>query len=402
MPSVSKLKSHLALEGNIIPLLVLVVIVVTGEKLWERFLPKYLEDIGASVLIIGSLGFLQNFLGASWALQGGMLSERLGDRRAFQLFSLLAVGGYVIAILFSHWITVFIGMIFFSAWGYVSLPGTMALIVKTVGSQKAAMGISMHSIIRRIPMAIGPLLGALLIGTFGMEAGIKWAFCLSALLCLSALFLLKNFSGKVDTYNAIPLRVIWKRMDRRLKRLLFSDILIRFCEQIPYVFVVIWCMNEVKISAGQFGVLTAIEMIVATLIYIPVARFSDRTERKPFVVVTFIFFTLFPILLFFSHSWEMLIVAFVVRGLKEFGEPTRKAMIVDLSLDDAKARTVGVYYFIRDALAAFAAMLGGWLWYLNPGFNLWVAAGFGVIGTILFLTMSNRQQTAASTLEVSR
>ncbi|HLF63794.1 MAG TPA: hypothetical protein VI603_08575, partial [Saprospiraceae bacterium] len=87
MSSVARLKSHLALEGNVIPLLFLVVLVVTGEKLWERFLPKYLEDIGASVLIIGSLGFLQNLLGAGWALQGGILSDRLGDRQAFRLFS---------------------------------------------------------------------------------------------------------------------------------------------------------------------------------------------------------------------------------------------------------------------------------------------------------------------------
>ena len=402
MSSVARLKSHLALEGNVIPLLFLVVLVVTGEKLWERFLPKYLEDIGASVLIIGSLGFLQNLLGAGWALQGGILSDRLGDRQAFRLFSLLAIAGYVIAILFSHWIAVFIGMIFFSAWGYVSLPGTMSLIVKTVGKQKAAMGISMHSIIRRIPMAIGPLLGALLIGMFGMEAGMKWAFCLSALLCLSALFLLKNFSGKSDTYKALALMGIWMRMDRRLKGLLFSDILIRFCEQIPYVFVVIWCMNEVGISAGQFGVLTAIEMIVATLIYIPVARFSDRTERKPFVVATFIFFTLFPILLFFSHSWEMLLLSFVVRGLKEFGEPTRKAMIVELSIHHATARTVGVYYFIRDTLAAFAALVGGWLWYLSPGINLWTAAAFGMIGTFLFIILSKPIKNTSSTFTLPR
>ena len=393
----TKLKSQLALEGHVIPLLFLVVLIVTGEKLWERFLPKYLEDIGASIMIIGSLGFLQNLLGAGWALQGGILSDRLGTRRAFQVFSLLAVAGYLIAILFSHWIAVFIGMIFFSAWGYVSLPGTMALIVKTVGNQKAAMGISMHSIIRRIPMTIGPLLGAALIGAFGMKTGMQWAFFISMLLCLSALLFLKRFPSKSEAYAHMSSLTIWKNMDPQLIRLLFSDILIRFCEQIPYVFVVIWCMNEVKISAGQFGVLTAIEMIVATLIYIPVARFSDRTERKPFVVVTFLFFTLFPILLFFSHSWGMLILAFVVRGLKEFGEPTRKALIVDLSIDAAKARTVGVYYFVRDTLAAVAALLGGALWYLSPGINLWTAAVFGMIGTILFLTFPTQKETPSPT-----
>ncbi len=380
-----KLKRHLALEGNVVPLLILVILVLTGEKLWERFLPKYLETIGASVLIIGSLGFLQNLLGAAWALQGGVLSDRLGDRQAFRYFSLLAVAGYLVAIIFPHWIAVFIGMIFFSAWGYISLPGAMSLIVKTVGSRKAAMGISMHSIVRRIPMAVGPLLGAALIASFGMKGGIRWAFAISAALCLSTLLFLKNFSGRNQEYQHVPPLQIWRQMDAHLKGLLFSDILIRFCEQIPYVFVVIWCMDIAKVSAGRFGLLTAIEMVVATLIYIPVARYSDRTARKPFIVVTFVFFSLFPILLYFSHTWPMLLLAFVIRGLKEFGEPTRKALIADLSMKGAMARSIGVYYFIRDTLAACAALLGGWLWHIHPSVNLWTAAGFGLLGTFLFL-----------------
>lgn len=181
------------------------------------------------------------------------------------------------------------------------------------------------------------------------------------------------------------LPVIRRRMDGRLKNLLVSDILIRFCEQIPYVFVVIWCMNEANMSAGQFGILTAIEMTVAALIYILVARFSDRTERKPFVAIAFFFFTLFPVLLFFIKSWAMLMIAFIVRGLKEFGEPTRKAMIVELSSPQAQACTVGVYYFTRDFAIAFAAFLGGWLWHVSPALNLWAAAGFGVIGTVMFM-----------------
>lgn len=374
----------------------LVLLIVMGEKLWERFLPKYLETIGASVLIIGSLGFLQNLLGAFWALQGGRLSDKLGERQAFRYFSWMAVAGYVLAIVFQHWVAVFAGMIFFSAWSTVSLPGSMTLIVRTVGRGKAAMGISMHSFIRRLPMAVGPLLGGLLIGAFGMATGIRWAFGLSALLCLGGLFLLKNFPGKSEHYEPLPMALIWRRMDGRLKNLLLSDILIRFCEQIPYVFVVLWCLNEAKISATQFGVLTAIEMMVAALIYLPVARFSDRMERKPFIVLTFIFFTLFPAILFFSTGWLMLVFAFVVRGLKEFGEPTRKAMILDLAIEGAQARTVGVYYFIRDFIVAFAAFVGGWLWLVSPALNLWTAAAFGVIGTAVFVFLGKGAEPIAN------
>jgi hypothetical protein len=58
--------------------------------------------------------------------------------------------------------------------------------------------------------------------------------------------------------------------------LLFSDILIRFAEQIPYAFVVVWIMQSNQQSAVSFSFLTMIEMAVAMIIYIPVAYLSEK------------------------------------------------------------------------------------------------------------------------------
>ncbi len=115
-------------------------------------------------------------------------------------------------------------------------------------------------------------------------------------------------------------------------------------------FVVVWCMKTITqpVSAIQFGLLTTIEMATAVLVYIPVAYLADRGTKKPFVLMTFVFFTLFPLVLLYSRSFEWLVLAFVLRGLKEFGEPTRKALIMDLSPDHCKAGMFGLYYLIRD------------------------------------------------------
>ena len=121
-------------------------------------------------------------------------------------------------------------------------------------------------------------------------------------------------------------------MNPAMKGLLVTDILVRFCEQIPYAFVVVWCMKTIAepVSALQFGLLTTIEMATAVLVYIPVAYLADRSPKKPFVLITFVFFTFFPLVLLYSRSFEWLVLAFILRGLKEFGEPTRKSLIMDL------------------------------------------------------------------------
>jgi hypothetical protein len=97
-----------------------------------------------------------------------------------------------------------------------------------------------------------------------------------------------------------------------------------------------------------------------------------------------VFFTLFPLTLLFSQSLWPLVGAFVVRGLKEFGEPTRKALIMDLAPENRKAAMFGLYYLVRDVVVSFAALSGAWLWAIRPQVNLIVAFAFGVLGTIWF------------------
>jgi len=179
---------------------------------------------------------------------------------------------------------------------------------------------------------------------------------------------------------------LFQSMDASLRRLLVSDILIRFCEQIPYAFVVVWCMKAIThpVSAFQFGILTSIEMATAVLVYIPVAHLADKSTKKPFVVITFIFFTFFPLALIACQSFLWLIPAFMLRGLKEFGEPTRKALILDLAPENCKAGMYGLYYLLRDVCVSVAAFGGAFLWQISPTTNFMVAFLFGVVGTIGF------------------
>ena len=165
-----------------------------------------------------------------------------------------------------------------------------------------------------------------------------------------------------------------------------SDILIRFCERIPDSFVVIWATRAVlhPVSELTFGGLCVIENLTAVLVYLPVAYMADRFGKKPFVLITFAFFTCFPLALLQAQSAGPLAAAFILRGLKEFGEPTRKALIMDLAPEGRKAAMFGLYYLVRDVLVAFAAFGGALLWRVSPELNLKVAFGFGVIGTLWF------------------
>ncbi len=392
MTRLEKTASFLGLNRGMVGMLAMVVLVGLGEKMAERFLPVYLMALGGGAVSVGLLNGLDNLLSALYSFPGGYLSDRLGYKRALLVFNLMAMAGFSLVIVVPTWWAVIVGAALFMSWTAISLPATMSLVARVLPTNKRTMGVSMHSLVRRLPMALGPMLGGLSIVLFGTRTGVRLAFVAALILAVVALILQQKLianDAERDKAVAKPtfnLRRSLHLINPSLRRLLLSDILIRFCEQIPYAFVVIWCMQVISspVNAFQFGVLTAIEMFTALLIYIPVAHFADRGAKKPFVVITFVFFTLFPLALLFSRSFPLLAAAFVLRGLKEFGEPTRKTLIMNLAPEGAKAATFGLYYLLRDTVVSVAAFGGSFLWMISPTANFLTAFACGVLGTLFF------------------
>jgi MFS family permease len=388
---VTRISGFLGLQRSTVGVLAMVVLVGMGEFMSERFLPIYLMALGGGAMAVGLLQAMDNLLSALYSFPGGYLADRIGTKRSLLVFNLVAMAGFALVIVIPTWQAVLVGAVLFISWSAISLPATMSLIYKVLPANKRTMGVTMHSLVRRIPMALGPIAGGVFIGIWGERDGVRLAFCAALAMAVAAMLLqqwmiqedAKPAQGRIPEKN--PLKLL-RLMNPAMKNLLATDILIRFCEQIPHAFVVIWCMKTIAapVSALQFGLLTTIEMATAVLVYIPVAYLADRGAKKPFVLMTFVFFTLFPLVLLYSRSLEWLLVAFVLRGLKEFGEPTRKALIMDLSPDGCKAGMFGLYYLIRDVCVAVAALGGAFLWQISPETNLITAFVFGVIGTLGF------------------
>ena len=396
-----KISEFLALRRNTSLLLIALVLVGTGEKLWLGFAPKYIEVLAHGVLsaaqiilVIGIFDALQTFLGAVYAYPGGWLTDHWGQRKSLLLFSGISLAGYGLVLLWQHWLALLLGSFLFLAWSALSLPATLSVIATSLQSHRHTMGVGVQSMIRRVPMMLGPLLGGWLLTRFGWTDGVRYALALCiAMSLLTAAFQWFMFEpgGKAAAGQnsnasapAISFIGVIKTFTPALRELLVSDILIRFCERLPYAFIILWAMDHGGVTAQQFGYLVTFEMVTAMLCYIPVAHLADKYGRRPFVLITFVFFTLFPLTLLWAHDFKWLALAFVVRGLKEFGEPARKALIIGEAVPELRARTYGAYYLIRDCTVTTGSFLGAWLWSMSPSANFIGAVICGALGTIWF------------------
>lgn len=377
--------SYLGLNKSTAIVFSAVIAIGIGEKMWLRFIPKYLEVLGATVFIIGLSDFISTVLAAVYSLPGGIISDRFGFRRSLIFFTVLSIAGYIILLLFPSWPAVIIGMFFFLAWTNLSQPALFAFIGKALPDDKHVMGLSIISIVNRIPRTIGPVIGGILIGSLGFVRGIRMALLLSIVSAVAAIILQNKITlDRPVSRVRFNIKQLWKSLGANWKILLAADILARFCQRIPFAFVILYVINNVGATVEAFGLLLAIEVISSMLVYIPVAHFADRMNKKPFVLGTFIFFTLFPLILMASKSWWFLVFAFMIRGLKEFGEPSRKSLLIAQAPPSAVASSIGFYYLIRDLIVSTGSFLGAWLWSLGPSYNFLTATIFGLLSIIVF------------------
>ena len=387
----ARLTDFFGLQRNLVLLLVAIVLIGAGEEMWMRFVPKYLETLGAGVLLIGLYDGLKTLLGAVYAYPGGALSDRWGHRRALVVFNGISIVGYALVALVPHPATVFVGMFLFLAWSCLSLPATFSLIGRSLASDRHAMGIGVQATIKRLPIILGPIAGGILIDRFGVVAGVRIALAASIVLGLLTILVQGRIREVQPSENmSLPapgFAAVVRGFSPPLRRLLLSDILIRFCERIPYAWIIIYAMDHLGISASQAGALTAVEMIFSILCLIPAAHLADRYGREPFVFGTFVFFTLFPLTLWAAHSFVALLVAFAVRGLKEFGEPARKALIIGFCPGETRGRMIGAYYLIRDVTVTAGSLIGALLWkFGGPSANLLTATAIGAAATLFYCT----------------
>lgn len=389
--SVKTVREFFALEHNIIVLLGAILAIGMGEELWIRFIPKYLEVLGAGAIAIGVYGSFMRIVETIYQYPGGWLADRMGRKRALVLFNLIAASGYALYLLTDRWEVVIAGSVLVLAWSSMSQPAVFALIGDTLGKSQRAMGFSVQSIWKRIPIVLAPPIGGYLLKRLGFTAGMHIGFAISIVFALAAIYLQSRYyripspAPEPRGENAMS---VWRMMPGTLRRLLLTDCLVRFGSNLAAIYVVLLVLDIHGKSPLEFGALTSLQMVTAIACYIPAARLADRYGRRPFILVTFALFALFPIsLVALPAGW--LFVAFVIAGLREVGEPARKARIVDLAAESHRGRVIGFYYLVRGLATIPAPFLGGLLWQRG---HTWPFILGGVASTVglLFYAMDSR------------
>src|SRR5215217_790300 len=201
---------YLALEHNVTIASAAVFLLGFGEELWKKFLPKYLEALGATTPIIGLFGTAEDFFDACYQYPGGFVADRFGRRRAFLTFIALASLGYLVYLFSSSWPFLFVGLALVMAWQSMASPAIFAVIGDSLPRERRAMGFTLQSILKRVPNVIAPVVGGAVIASLGIVKGIHVALSITFVLALLTMLLLSKVNVTVNALRTTGIAGVWR------------------------------------------------------------------------------------------------------------------------------------------------------------------------------------------------
>ena len=383
-----------------------------SEELWSNFLSLHLKDQAAAkqatnavytaVIYMGLIASGKNLLEGFAYIIGGRVAHKLGPRIALAVSAVPMAIGFSIMLLTREPWAIVVGALLMTHWEPLSVPATFDIVGSEVRKERRTIAFAVQSIQKRLPKVIGPAVGGLALGAVGYWLNLSLAIGCLALAIVLQLALTKRMKPKaVET--SVRLGEILRTMPKDLKRLLAAEIFVRWGDWFARDFAVLYVVNMLVERWGwnerdaieTSGVLLALMATTALITYVPMAKWIDRSQSpKPFITLTFFLFSLFPIALVvlprLSESLGLpvlagLVMAYVINGLRELGEPARKALISGGFDQRIRARAIGLYWGIRSFAFCPAPLVAAYLWTkIGPDLTFLIGGGIGLAGTAWF------------------
>jgi MFS family permease len=408
-------RQFLAMPRDVLVLSLAMLAFSLGFQMTTRYVPAYIEALGGGAVVVGAYKSLGDLIGAVYPYPGGAVSDRVGSRTALTAFGLVSALGFAFwlvapgltltlgPVTVPGWVWIFVGLLLVQAWKSFGLGATFAVVKQSTEPQHLAAGFAATETFRRVGFLLGPLAATVLFAVtasfvVGFQAILAVAVVAAVVGTVVQHFLYDAGEDSIGkSFEGIAgIRRDLREMPDPLRPLLLGDTLVRFGNGMIYAFVVlvitdVWRLEATVLGftldpAALFGVLLAVEMVVALLSMYPVARLAERTGLKPVVAIGFVVYAVFPVLLISAPQDPLVVAAlFAFSGLRFAGLPAHKALIVGPAERDAGGRVTGTYYLIRNAVVIPSGVVGGLLYGVAPTLAFAVATVVGLAGTVLFV-----------------
>ena len=302
----------------------------------------------------------------------GWLIDRIGAKTIYLIGIGMLVISYLTYGVAQGWMIIIVAMVAYQLGNTTSLHSCSTICGNSLANEDRATGMAFCETLAAGLLGVaGPMLGALLVTTFGgvNVSGIRPLFFISLAGTIATfLFILTQLSnrrwgkpGEAKPSFFRDLSQVFKQGHNLKRWLVISSISwLPFGMVLPFAQVF---AHEVK-GADQYvlGAMVTGTALTSLVFGIPVGRLADKIGRKKVLYLTASLVWASSLLLVWAENPWFLIAAGVLQGFFYIGGPVGAAMGFELVPPEQMGRWLGILRFFRMLCAASVAYLAGAIW----------------------------------------
>lgn len=352
-----------------------------GEGAFMYFQPLYLQELGASPLLIGGILGGMGLVMTLVHIPAGYLADRFGRRQLMWgawITGIITVGLMALSTTLAYFS---VGMILYSLTIFVVAP-LNSYLTSARGTLSVEQALTTSTAGFFLGGIAGPLAGGVLAQQYGLRSIFFFAFCL---FFLSTLIILNISSQPREKSDSHPASHLLK--NRAYLRYLPYAFLVYLVLFLPQPLAPNYLQNQLGISLSTIGILGAVTNLGNVLINLLFGLLPAQTG----LILGQLFVGLFAVLLWkFSQLPVLLIGYFLLGGFRA----TRSLLIAQVEKVVCR-ENLGLAYGILESTTGLATMaappLAGYLYAANP--SLIFSAAVLLIIPVLFITLIRRKNS---------
>ncbi len=321
---------------------------------WWMILPLYLERLGASVSEVGLCYALTNVAWSLSQLPGGLLSDRFG-RKVMIIVSTSTFAPFYISLLFlKDWVTVTAAVTISSLFAGLQNPSFSSMIAESSARLGLARAFGLYNFLMNLGWAVGPLIGALVIPSYGFDP----IFISGALVSSACLLVRASLLSEPLTSGERPRTFQWIFLPILLSLLIFQAANGMISPLIP-----LYAEKLMKFSISEVQLMFSVAQLLTSLSCLIAGPLVSRTGSFGGLVISFLASGVFSLTWALSGSYAaFILLSLYYAFLFAFTEVAFGTLFSELTIRENRATAFGAATVVSGLSHSLGSYLGGLIW----------------------------------------
>jgi len=409
LPWLQGLRKNLSfLRGNLLILTLSWMVWYPVLRMLEPYDKLYMQDLGATPFVIGSVAALSTVVVAFIRIPGGYIADRFGRKKIIVTMTFIVASTYLFYAFAPTWEWILFGALI-SNFCMIYQPALMAMRADSVSPEKRGTGFAFADFLPMLVSIPAPVISGYLVSNIGRVDGMRLAYLVTVGMGVVGAFIrlllketLPEKKPETDTENLSGFREDFKRqyldatkfVFKFLPHLVLIYVVFEFGFTGCYWFFQIFAVNFLGVSDGDWGVVYMLSLVVYLATVVPIGVLVDKVGRRKLMLTLtgIVFFSCFLFALTpkgSEYTLTLVLVAFPMLMLANVAMfnvfPVLEA---DLVPREKRGRVSAILFLLSGIAGAAGQVLAGFAYErIGPRFPFVLLAALIFVDFVLIIML---------------